>query len=162
MTDEQPILAGPRLSSIAGLQEAGILESFYFDPVVGLAGAVYTSAYLQIFRSGLLQFGDPAFLGAVMLDDPIAVRIWVEATAARLAGEGGTGGSPSRSVQRGLPDTRARIEGLGREVYGDDFEAFLQTPRRSLGWETPASLLERGDGRRVLEILMRAANGDFT
>jgi hypothetical protein len=106
MTDEEPFFAGPHLSSIAGLQEAGILESFHFDPVRGLVGVVYSPAYLEILRSGLLQFGDPAFLGAVILDDPIAVRIWVEATAARLAGEGGTGGSPSRRMPPGRKRSR--------------------------------------------------------
>jgi ABC-type phosphate transport system auxiliary subunit len=59
------------------------------------------------------------------------------------------------------PDMRARIETLGREVYGDDFEKFLETRRRSLDWEAPAALLERGENERVMQILMRAANGDF-
>jgi Protein of unknown function (DUF2384) len=58
-------------------------------------------------------------------------------------------------------DILARIEMLGREVYGDDLEAFLATPRRSLDWETPAALLERGDAERVLEVLVRAADGNF-
>jgi hypothetical protein len=85
--DAVPFLAGPRLSSIEGLQEAGILESFHFDPILGLAGVIYAPAYLEILRSGLLQVADPAFLGGVILDDPVSVRIWVEATAARLAGQ---------------------------------------------------------------------------
>ena len=42
-------------------------------------------------------------------------------------------------------DLRARIDRLGREVYGVDFEKFLETPRGSLNWETPAALLDRGD-----------------
>ena len=58
-------------------------------------------------------------------------------------------------------DLRARIESLGREVYGDDFEKFLETPRLSLDWETPAALLERGDDERVMEILVRVADGNF-
>lgn len=58
-------------------------------------------------------------------------------------------------------DLLARIEALGREVYGDDFETFLATRRRSLDWETPAGLLERGENERVMEILVRALNGDF-
>jgi hypothetical protein len=91
MTDEQPFLAGPRLSTVAGLRKAGVLQSFHFDPLAGLVGVKYTPAYEQTLQSGLIQFADPAFLGAVMLDDPVAMRIWVEATAARLAGEPGEG-----------------------------------------------------------------------
>jgi hypothetical protein len=59
------------------------------------------------------------------------------------------------------PDLVARIRSLGREVYGEDLETFLATPRSSLDWETPAALIERGDGQRVLHLLMRAADGDF-
>jgi hypothetical protein len=58
-------------------------------------------------------------------------------------------------------DLRTRIEVLGREVYGDDLDTFLTTPRRSLGWQTPAALVERGEYERVLDILIRAATGDF-
>lgn len=87
MTEDQPFVAGPRLSSIVGLQEAGILESFHFDPVRGLVGVAYLSAYIEILRSGL-QAADPGFFGAVILDDPIAMRIWIEATAVHLASEG--------------------------------------------------------------------------
>ena len=85
--DEHPLRPGPRLSSVAGLQEAGILESFHFDPVVGLAGVVYTPDYLEILRSGVPAFLDPIFVAAMSIDDPIAMRIWVSATAARLRGE---------------------------------------------------------------------------
>ncbi len=58
-------------------------------------------------------------------------------------------------------DLRSRIDLLGREVYGEDFEKFLETPRRSLNGETPAALLERGENERVMQILVRAVNGDF-
>jgi len=56
---------------------------------------------------------------------------------------------------------RSRIDLLGREVYGDDYEKFLETPRRSLNGDTPAAQLERGDDERVMQILVRALNGDF-
>ena len=59
------------------------------------------------------------------------------------------------------PDIRARVDMLGREVFGDDFEAFLATPRRALRWETPLALLERGDAQRVLDLLLQAADGNF-
>ena len=87
MSDQQPFLAGPRLSTVAGLRKAGILQSLHFDPVAGLVGVRYTPAYGQILQAGLIHLADPAFLGAVMLDDPVAMRIWVESTAARLAGD---------------------------------------------------------------------------
>ena len=95
MTEEQPFLAGPRLSTIAGLRKAGVLQSFHFDPLVGLVGVRYTPAYERILGSGMIQFADSAFLGALMIDDPAAMRIWVEATASRLAGEPGETGPAS-------------------------------------------------------------------
>jgi hypothetical protein len=58
-------------------------------------------------------------------------------------------------------DLRKRLHALGREVYGADYETFLNTPRRSLGGETPAALLERGEDQRVLEVLVRALEGSF-
>lgn len=61
----------------------------------------------------------------------------------------------------GEGDLRARIDSIGREVYGDDFEKFLETPRLSPDWETPTALLERGDDERVMEILVRVADGNF-
>lgn len=51
---------------------------------------------------------------------------------------------------------------LGREAYGDGFETFLQTPRCSLGWETPAGLIERGDYEPVIAVLVKTVEGDFT
>lgn len=63
---------------------------------------------------------------------------------------------------RGLePDLRSRIETLGREVHDEDFERFLETPRRSLAWMTPAALIEQGDLEPVLAVLIRAVEGDF-
>lgn len=58
-------------------------------------------------------------------------------------------------------DRRARIETLGREVYGDEFDTFLRTPRRSLDWETPAAMIERGDVEPVIDILTNALHGNF-
>ena len=51
---------------------------------------------------------------------------------------------------------------LGREAYGDGFETFLQTRRRSLGWETPADLIERGDYEPVIAVLAKSLEGDFS
>ena len=106
--DEHPLRPGPHLSSVAGLQEAGILESFHFDPIVGLAGVVYSPDYLEILRSGVLSFLDPVFVAAMSIDDPIAVRIWVSATAARLRGEDWPAGHrlSHRPTDRRSPDER--------------------------------------------------------
>lgn len=69
------------MSSVAGLQAAGIVEAFHFDPVTGLVGVSYTSAWLAILREDLALLPDPAYVAAVLIDDPVAVRMWVERTA---------------------------------------------------------------------------------
>jgi hypothetical protein len=101
MTDDQPLRCGPRLSSVDGLREANIFDSLMFDPVAGVVHVLHTRAYIQILRSGMFTFSDPAFVGAVMLDDPVAMRIWVDATAARLSVE-----PPEEWITRGTPRRR--------------------------------------------------------
>ena len=59
------------------------------------------------------------------------------------------------------PDPCARVDALGREVYGESYQQFLATPRRSLDWETPAALVERGDCAPVLDILISVLEGNF-
>ena len=58
-------------------------------------------------------------------------------------------------------DLRLRLEALGREVYGQDYETFLVTPRRPLHGETPEILIERGDLEPVRQVLIQALEGDF-
>lgn len=58
-------------------------------------------------------------------------------------------------------DLRGEVEALGREVYGDGFARFLETPRRSLASETPAALIGRGDFAPVKAVLIQALEGDF-
>ena len=71
-------------------------------------------------------------------------------------------GSPAKaSARRVEPGALDQVEKLGREVYGDGFEKFLETPRRSLAGETPAALIARGDLEPVIEVLTKAALGDF-
>jgi hypothetical protein len=106
MTDEQPLLGGPRLSSVAGLKKAGILESFHFEPLSGLVGVVYTPAYERILESGMVQLGDPIVLGAVMTDDPVSMKSWVEATAARLPRRPGANGRSSQKPAHDLERSR--------------------------------------------------------
>ena len=50
-------------------------------------------------------------------------------------------------------DPREQIKTLGREAHGDDFEKFLDTHRRSLQWDMPAKLMQRGEYRRVIALL---------
>lgn len=57
---------------------------------------------------------------------------------------------------------REQLETLGREVFGEGFETFLQTPRHSLGWETPAALIERGDYAPVIAVLVKLAEGTYS
>lgn len=59
------------------------------------------------------------------------------------------------------PNLRRRVETLGREVYGDGYARFLETPRRSLGGETPAALIQRGDFEPLMAVLAKASEGDF-
>jgi hypothetical protein len=60
------------------------------------------------------------------------------------------------------PDPLDQIETLGHEVYGEDFDRFLATPRGSLHWETPAALMERGDYQPVLAVLIKMLDGTFS
>jgi hypothetical protein len=58
-------------------------------------------------------------------------------------------------------DRRPEIESLAREVYGEEYDSFLVTPRVSLGGETPAALIERGDLEPVRQVLIKVLEGDF-
>ena len=58
-------------------------------------------------------------------------------------------------------DPAERIEALGREVYGERYEAFLDTPRRSLGLATPRAMLKRGDHEPVMRLLAKTLNGEW-
>jgi hypothetical protein len=58
-------------------------------------------------------------------------------------------------------DLHGEVEALGREVYGDRFAEFVETPRPSLASETPASLIERGDFAPLKTVLIQALEGDF-
>jgi hypothetical protein len=56
---------------------------------------------------------------------------------------------------------RLEIVELGRDVYGDSFPAFMDTPRRSLGGRTPRQALADGDVGSVREILVNAREGHW-
>ena len=87
MTDDSNHLRpGPRLSSFSGLHEAGILNWIEFDPIDGLVSVMYAPAYRRVLQAGLNRCVDAAFVAAVILDDPHAMRRWIEAAAARLGG----------------------------------------------------------------------------
>ncbi len=67
----------------------------------------------------------------------------------------------ARRKRRVDPSALDQVEALGREVYGDGFEAFLETPRRSLAGETPAALIGRGELAPVIAVITKAATSDF-
>ena len=67
--------------------------------------------------------------------------------------------TPDRSRANDIDE--ARIEALGREVYGEGYEQFLVTPRRSLDGETPAALIARGDLEPVMNVLVTALEGNY-
>ena len=77
MPKRPPPDSGPGLSSIAGLQKAGIIESFVFDGTTGLVGVAYTPSYLRLLTSDRILFAEPGFVAAVQIDDPVAMRMWV-------------------------------------------------------------------------------------
>src|SRR5687767_6291033 len=76
-----------RLSSLDGLIEAGIIDSFLFNPFTGYAGLVYTPNWIRILQSRMVLLVDPFFNAAILDDDPVAMRAFVEREAARLAAE---------------------------------------------------------------------------
>ena len=65
------------------------------------------------------------------------------------------------------PDTQRRvttvseIAELAHEVYGDHVPAFMSTPRRSLGMQTPREALVRGDLDGVRQALINALEGHW-
>ncbi len=68
---------------------------------------------------------------------------------------------PASEATLRVLDQLDEIAVLGREVYGDDLPRFMNTPRRSLGWRSPASALMRGEIRDVLGVLAQAAEGQW-
>ena len=87
MTDQFAPDPDRRLSSLTGLVEAGIVEAFYFNPFTGLAGVAYTSNWIRILRTGMVLLLDPFFNAAILTDDPVAMRMFVEREGARLEAE---------------------------------------------------------------------------
>jgi uncharacterized protein (DUF2384 family) len=68
--------------------------------------------------------------------------------------------SDSADTQRRVA-TVFEIAELAREVYGDDVAAFMSTPRRSLGMQTPREALMRGDLDGVRQLLINALEGHW-
>jgi uncharacterized protein (DUF2384 family) len=68
--------------------------------------------------------------------------------------------SDSADTQRRMA-TVFEIAELAREVYGDDVAAFMSTPRRSLGMQTPREALMRGDLDGVRQLLINALEGHW-
>ena len=53
------------------------------------------------------------------------------------------------------------ILSLAGEVYGDDVEAFMATPRRSLAMRTPREAMVRGDLEAVRQLLVNSLEGHW-
>jgi hypothetical protein len=87
MPHKMPINAGPRLCSLEGMEEAGMIE-IVFDEVVGASQPTYTAAYSRILLSGILVFLQPDVMAAVATDDPKAFRAWIEREDRRLGRDG--------------------------------------------------------------------------
>ena len=88
-----PPTPGPKLSSWAGLVEAGIVEAVHFDPFTGAVDVVYARDYLRVLRSLELLVVDPEIVGAVLIDDPIAFRNAI----ARALARSGSDSAPTES-----------------------------------------------------------------
>lgn len=58
-------------------------------------------------------------------------------------------------------DALTNVATLGREVYGDELDRFMSTPRQSLGQRTPIETLVRGDVDLVLGVLAQALEGQW-
>src|SRR4051794_3535084 len=87
MPEPPPPTPGPKLSSWAGLLEAGIVEAVRFDPFTGAVEVVYTAAYLRVLRSLDVLLVDPGFVAALLIDDPVAMRMFIERVLVSLSRE---------------------------------------------------------------------------
>jgi hypothetical protein len=81
--------------------EAGIIEAFHFDPFTGLAGVAYTPHWIRILQSRLVLLVDPFFSAALLADDPVAMRMFVEREGTRLATEEAPAEGPRGRSKRG-------------------------------------------------------------
>ena len=71
------------------------------------------------------------------------------------------GTTPASEATLRVLDQLDEIAALGREVYGDELQRFMSTPRRRLGRRSPTSALMRGELREVLSALAQAAEGQW-
>lgn len=55
----------------------------------------------------------------------------------------------------------AEILALAGEVYGDDVDTFMATPRRSLAMRTPREAMVRGDLEEVRQLLVNSLEGHW-
>lgn len=57
--------------------------------------------------------------------------------------------------------SKAEVARLATEVYGEDAETFMSTPRASIGMRSPAAAIADGDVDQVLDLLIRSLLGDW-
>jgi hypothetical protein len=84
--DSPPPTPRPRLSSWTGLVEAGIVEAVRFDPFTGAVTVAYTREYMGLLRSVGVPSMEPDFIAALLIDDPVAVRLVIRRLSSRTAG----------------------------------------------------------------------------
>ena len=73
-----------------------------------------------------------------------------------VEGVGDAGGQPP------LDDASStEVSRLATEVFGEDAETFMSTPRASLGMRSPAEAIADGDVDEVREVLIRSLLGDW-
>lgn len=73
-----------------------------------------------------------------------------------VEGVGEAGGQPPVDDAR-----RTEMAQLATEVFGDEAETFMSTPRASLGMRSPADAIADGDVDQVREVLSRSLLGDW-
>jgi uncharacterized protein (DUF2384 family) len=69
--------------------------------------------------------------------------------------------SPRGEGRERLLAVEAVLESLAAALPGADAASWLQRPNTELDFESPADLIERGEGRRVLGMLTAIGEGAF-
>ncbi len=93
MSERPNVPPTPRLSSCAGLVQAGVIESFQFDPFTGTVALVYARDYLRVLRAVDTPLVIEELAGAILIDDPVAFRTALDRAVASLSEQGSRDGS---------------------------------------------------------------------
>ncbi len=110
-----------------------------------------------------MELGSPSLRelrGALGLSQESLARVLDVSARTVERWEAGTGTDNPQILRR--LDALDEVVSLGREVYGDELDRFMSTPRRSLGQRTPIETLMRGEVDLVLGVLAQALEGQWT